>query len=76
MTDVDLQHQSGRETVQRALQKIKMNEESRVYEAEQKRLNAEYRNRVSALKDKINATKGSIISLSAEDAELKRELGI
>lgn len=76
MTEVDLQRQAGRETFQRALWKAKMNEENRVYEAEQNHLNAEYHNRVTALKGNINAAKGIIISLSAEDAKLKRELGI
>lgn len=72
MAEVDAPHEAARKAVHEA----KIDKEKREHAAEQKRMNDEYRARVSALQAKINSTKGGILSLSAEEAALKRELGI
>lgn len=42
---------------------------------EEERQEAEYSSRVAALKGKINAAQGKIVSLTREEADLRRELG-
>ena len=74
MDEIDASHKAEREV--RKAQADAEHAEMRRVATENKHYEREYRARVAALMEKIKTTNGGILSLSAEEAELKRELGI
>ena len=72
MLKIDAPYQAERKAAQDARVAARM----RAQAEEDRRAEKAYKTRVEALQRKLNAVLGGIVSLSQEEADLKRELGI
>ncbi|KAK7183274.1 hypothetical protein DPSP01_011784 [Paraphaeosphaeria sporulosa] len=72
MADIDQKHANARKNAERMATRAKEREQ---YEQE-KKADLEYHARVRALTKKLNQAKGGVVSLTHEEGELRRELGI
>ncbi|KAK3209501.1 hypothetical protein GRF29_69g2029579 [Pseudopithomyces chartarum] len=76
MDAIDATHQTERQAAREAqVAQIAQIKEERKWAAQKKHREREVRARVAVIKEKMNATEGGIVSLTREEAELKRELG-
>lgn len=76
MDAIDATHQAERKAAREAqVAQIAQAKEEGEWAAQEKRREREVRARVAAIKEKMNATEGGIVSLTREEAELQRKLG-
>lgn len=72
MAEIDAPHQAERKAHKDAAAEARARKQAK----EERSKHREYKGRVEALKVKLNAAMGGIVSMTQEEADLRRELGI
>ncbi|KAF2450035.1 hypothetical protein P171DRAFT_440450 [Karstenula rhodostoma CBS 690.94] len=76
MATIDAQHANARHHAERKAARAQAQQEEREQYEQEKKAEIEYKSRVRALTKKLNEAKGNVVSLTREEGELRRELGI